>query len=221
MPGWASVCVSNVAACYCLQACHGLPPISARLFFLPHPPTPHAHTFPYPPNHPPTQPSANPHATHVPPHAPLVHSTHPPTHLHAPPPSPTPPLYQVDDSLLLHMGLSPALLTPSRINGFINVLATMKRRARMLMQPSGMPRFPSLVITAGTLQPQGAFAEAQAQFLCPDPSAVRRWHACFCVCLLACLDGWGERLVCWFVGMLFVGCLLACLPLSGECLLIY
>jgi quinolinate synthase len=35
-----------------------------------------------------------------------------------------------------------------------------------------MTRFPSLLVTADELRPQGAFAEAQAQYLLPDQKQV-------------------------------------------------
>lgn len=77
---------------------------------------------------------------------------------------------QVDDSLLTSLGLDASLLTPSRTNGFANMLETMRRRTRVLVNQ--LPRFPSLLITADALQPQGSFAEVQAQYLRPDPAQV-------------------------------------------------
>jgi quinolinate synthase len=78
----------------------------------------------------------------------------------------------VDDSALQGLNLGPALLGPSRVNGFANMLETMRRRTRMLLRQ--LPRFPSLLVTADSLTPQGAFAEAQAQYLEPDPAQVDR-----------------------------------------------
>lgn len=46
----------------------------------------------------------------------------------------------------------------------------MKRRTRALRKQ--YPRFPSLRITADSLTPQGAFAEAQAQYLDPNTQEV-------------------------------------------------
>lgn len=51
-----------------------------------------------------------------------------------------------------------------------NMLQSIKKRARALL--GDLPRFPSLLVTADTLEPQGAFAEAQAQFLQPDSGDV-------------------------------------------------
>jgi len=70
------------------------------------------------------------------------------------------------------LGLGPAVLAPSRANGFANMLEAMKRRARMLVDD--LPRFPSLLITADDLVPQGPFAEAQAQYLQPQPQQVEK-----------------------------------------------
>lgn len=57
-------------------------------------------------------------------------------------------------------------MTISRSNGFLNLVETLKRKTRMSLKQ--FPRFPSLLITATDLIPQGTFAEAQAQFLDPD-----------------------------------------------------
>ena len=76
----------------------------------------------------------------------------------------------MDDSLLTSLGLDASLLTPSRTNGFANMLETMRRRTRVLVNQ--LPSFPSLLITADALQPQGSFAEVQAQYLRPDPAQV-------------------------------------------------
>ena len=51
------------------------------------------------------------------------------------------------------------------------MLETMRRRTRALI-PGSMTRFPSLLVTADELRPQGAFAEAQAQYLLPDQKQV-------------------------------------------------
>lgn len=61
-------------------------------------------------------------------------------------------------------------MTPSRSNGLANMLETMKRRSRMLIKD--VPQFPSLIIRADELQPLGAFAEAQAEYLKPQPLEV-------------------------------------------------
>ncbi|PRW56007.1 quinolinate chloroplastic [Chlorella sorokiniana] len=77
---------------------------------------------------------------------------------------------QVDPACLGQLGLGPAVLTRSRANGFLNMLESMKKRARMLA--GDLPRFPSLLITAEGTAAQGAFAEAQNKFLRPDPAVV-------------------------------------------------
>ncbi len=84
---------------------------------------------------------------------------------------------EADGAWLRALGLGGAggAVAPSRVNGFANMLEAMKRRARMLT--ADLPRFPSLLITADRLEPQGAFAEAQAQFLRPDGAAVDRLAA--------------------------------------------
>jgi quinolinate synthase len=77
---------------------------------------------------------------------------------------------QVDETMFMSLNLGPALLTPSRANGFANMLETMRRRTRSLI--CQLPRFPSLVITADSLEPQGTFAEAQAKYLRPESCQV-------------------------------------------------
>ena len=59
-------------------------------------------------------------------------------------------------------------MTASRTNGFLNLVETLKRRTRMFIKD--FVKFPSLLITASGLIPQGPFAEAQAQFLEPNRS---------------------------------------------------
>ena len=73
---------------------------------------------------------------------------------------------QVEPETLSGFGLGPAVLTPSRNNGFLNMLEAVKKRVRMLTEQ--LPRFPSLLISADAVIPQGRFAEAQAEFLQPD-----------------------------------------------------
>ncbi|GFH15969.1 SufE domain-containing protein [Haematococcus lacustris] len=55
----------------------------------------------------------------------------------------------------------------SRAHAAGNVVESMWRKTRGLVQQ--LPRFPSLLITPHDLHPQGAFAEAQAEFLKPQP----------------------------------------------------
>lgn len=73
---------------------------------------------------------------------------------------------QVEPGFLDGLGLGPAVVAPSRVAGLGNMLETMKRRTRLLLRD--LPRFPSLRITADMLEPQGTFAEVQAQYLRPD-----------------------------------------------------
>lgn len=50
------------------------------------------------------------------------------------------------------------------------MLETVKRKVRLLTDD--LPTFPSLLISAYDLVPQGRFAEAQAEFLEPDTQQV-------------------------------------------------
>lgn len=77
---------------------------------------------------------------------------------------------ELDPSALGALGLGDSVLTRSRTNGFMNMLESMKKKARMAT--ADLPRFPSLVISKGGLEPQGAFAEAQAKFLRPNDAMV-------------------------------------------------
>jgi quinolinate synthase len=80
-------------------------------------------------------------------------------------------LLEVDaTSFLQSLNLGPSVVAPSRASGAANLLASIQRRTRMLT--TQLPRFPSLLITRDSLQPQGAFAEAQAQYLQPDAQQV-------------------------------------------------
>ena len=72
--------------------------------------------------------------------------------------------------MLAPLGLGPAVLTPSRTNGFMNMLEAAKKRVRLLTEE--LPKFPSLLISADEVVPQGRFAEAQAEFLEPDQQQV-------------------------------------------------
>lgn len=52
------------------------------------------------------------------------------------------------------------------------MLEAAKKRVRMLVED--LPRFPSLLISAEHIVPQGRFAEAQAEFLQPKPAEVEK-----------------------------------------------
>lgn len=77
-----------------------------------------------------------------------------------------------DISVLEQLQLGPVLDSPSRTNSFRNMFSTLKKRANAFA--GNLPQFPSLVIRRNSLEPQGSFAEAQAQFLQPDPDTVSR-----------------------------------------------
>lgn len=79
---------------------------------------------------------------------------------------------EVDPACLLSLSLGPGVLMRSRTNGFLNMLEAAKKRARLAT--ADLPRFPSLLIGRRGTEAQGAFAEAQAQFLRPDPATVDR-----------------------------------------------
>jgi quinolinate synthase len=70
------------------------------------------------------------------------------------------------------LGLGAALAAPSRTNAFRNMFCALQKRVRALN--GELPAFPSLLITADDLVPQGVFAEAQAQFLQPSTDQVQR-----------------------------------------------
>jgi Fe-S metabolism associated domain len=61
-------------------------------------------------------------------------------------------LAAVDPATLRPLGLGPGVLTPSRTNGFLNMLETLRKRARALTR--NLTRFPSLVVTADATLPQ-------------------------------------------------------------------
>jgi quinolinate synthase len=83
----------------------------------------------------------------------------------------------VDVAVLEQLQLGPVLNSPSRTNSFRNMFNTLKKRANAL--EGSMPQFPSLVIRRNSLEPQGSFAEAQAQFLQPDSATVSRLATAF------------------------------------------
>ena len=84
----------------------------------------------------------------------------------------------MEPQALLELGLSPALLTPSRSNGFLTLLQRMRKLARQLHKP--LPSFPSLVIGARHTTPQGAFAQAQDRYLKPDVPTVDKLVEVIC-----------------------------------------
>lgn len=62
------------------------------------------------------------------------------------------------------------------------MLEAAKKRVRLLTED--LPKFPSLLISADEIIPQGRFAEAQAEFLQPDSSRVDQLvEVCFTVLL--------------------------------------
>lgn len=73
---------------------------------------------------------------------------------------------------LEELQVGPALASPSRTNSFHNMFSTLKKRSNALA--GILPKFPSLMITKDSVIPQGAFAEAQAQYLKPDAATVDR-----------------------------------------------
>ncbi|KAK9837492.1 hypothetical protein WJX81_006535 [Elliptochloris bilobata] len=78
---------------------------------------------------------------------------------------------QVPLEALEGAGLGEGVLTPSRTNGFLNMVEAARVRARRLADPAA-GGFPLLRISADALVPQGSFAEAQAAFLEPDAARV-------------------------------------------------
>ena len=95
----------------------------------------------------------------------------------------------MEPEALAQLNLGPAVLTPSRNNGFLNMLEAMRKRTRALAG-GPLPEFPSLRISAADITPQGAFAQAQARFLRPDAAQVDAlvkvgWHKTHMnICLL-------------------------------------
>jgi quinolinate synthase len=75
-------------------------------------------------------------------------------------------------ALLPRLGLGPAVLTRSRTAGLANLLEALQRHTRRLV--TDLPQFPSLLIRADGVQPQGQFAEVQAQYLQPDSQQVQQ-----------------------------------------------
>lgn len=81
-------------------------------------------------------------------------------------------LAEVSPDTLLALPLGPAVMVPSRTNGFLNMLETARKLARGLM--GEMETFPSLLLKANSISAQGSFAESQAQYLRPNGEAVER-----------------------------------------------
>ena len=79
---------------------------------------------------------------------------------------------EVSDDVVARLNIGPAQMPRSRANGFRNMLETVKKQTRLLQANADKPPFPSLLITADAVTPQGSFAEAQAQFLEPDEAVV-------------------------------------------------
>ncbi len=79
---------------------------------------------------------------------------------------------QVEANAFAPLGLGPDVVTPSRAINFANLLETARKRVLTLVEQP--PRFPSLVISADSLEPQGDFAKAQAQYLMPNAAQVDR-----------------------------------------------
>ena len=96
--------------------------------------------------------------------------------------------------MLSVLNLGPGIMAPSRTNGFLNMLETMRKRTIMLTEQ--LPQFPSLIITGDDITPQGTFAKTQAQYLAPDPAQVDALvKVCHCTvqrhqcCIfMSCLD---------------------------------
>ena len=92
---------------------------------------------------------------------------------------------QVEPSAFAPLGLGPDVVTPSRAINFANLLETARKRVLLLAESP--PRFPSLVISADRLEPQGDFAKAQAQYLKPNAAQVERLVKVSAVHSLYCL----------------------------------
>lgn len=79
---------------------------------------------------------------------------------------------QVTSSDFGFLELAAGQAVASRINPGFNLVEAMKKRAAAAL--GHQARFPSLLITADSIEPLGSFAEAQAQYLHPDPAQVAR-----------------------------------------------
>ena len=71
----------------------------------------------------------------------------------------------MEPQALLELGISPALLTPSRSNGFLTLLQRMRKLATQLHKP--LPSFPSLLIGPHATTPQGTFARPRTATCSP------------------------------------------------------
>lgn len=81
-------------------------------------------------------------------------------------------LLAVQPENLLSLGLGVESLTRSRTNGFLSMLESAKKQANVLL--GGVPSFPSLVVSATSTVPKGAFAESQQKFLEPDADQIQK-----------------------------------------------
>lgn len=80
-------------------------------------------------------------------------------------------LLAVHPENLLSLGLGVESLTRSRTNGFLSMLESAKKQANVLM--GSVPSFPSLIVSANSTVPMGAFAQSQQKFLEPDTTQVQ------------------------------------------------
>lgn len=80
----------------------------------------------------------------------------------------------MDPSLPRAFGLGPAVVPRSRSNGFSALVEAVRCRAAAQLLPPGavLRPFPSLLVSAAGVVPQGAYAEATAAFLNPPKSRV-------------------------------------------------
>lgn len=70
------------------------------------------------------------------------------------------PFVQVDGSMLSAFKLGPSMMSASRVNGFLNMLETIKKQALILTEQ--LPQFPSLLISANAIVPQVCMAKLRS-----------------------------------------------------------